>query len=130
MATIVDDDIRITVNNVTKKEGTPHGNGKNQVVTTQFIFTVSLSAPAIEPITVNYATADGSATLADNDYQSKSGSLTFTAGQTSKTVVVLVNADKRREGDDWFALNLSESSTNALILDSQGIATLTNDDRK
>jgi uncharacterized protein len=42
---------------------------------------------------VDYATADGTATVSDNDYQAKSGTLTFAAGQQSQTVTVLVYGD-------------------------------------
>ena len=48
-------------------------------------FTVSLSAASSQTVTVNYATANGTAT-AGSDYTATSGALTFTAGQTSKTV--------------------------------------------
>nr|MBA3280261.1 hypothetical protein [Geodermatophilaceae bacterium] len=45
-------------------------------------FTVALTAASDVPVTVDYATADGSATVAGGDYQAQSGSLTFAAGQT------------------------------------------------
>src|SRR5262249_46562474 len=50
-------------------------------------FTVSLSVPSAEPVTVTYATADGGAT-AGSDYQAASGTLTFVPGETSKTITV------------------------------------------
>ena len=76
-------------------------------------FTVSLSAAAAVPMTVNYATADGTA-LAGTDYTATSGTLTFAAGETSKTVTVAVKADALVEGTEAFALNLSAPSAGTL----------------
>src|SRR5438874_1923354 len=56
-------------------------------------FTVILSEPSNQTVTVNYATANGTAT-AGSDYQSASGTLTILAGQTSATISVLVNGDR------------------------------------
>ena len=55
--------------------------------TTAFPFTVTLSPASTGPVTVKYATANGTA-LAGSDYTATSGTLTFTPGQTSKTVTV------------------------------------------
>ena len=95
--------------------------------TTAFVFTVSLSNASAQPITVNFATADGSATLADSDYQSASGTVTFAPGQTSQTVTVLVNGDTKFEADETFSVNLS-GATNATIADATGLGTIRNDD--
>lgn len=108
----------MTVNDVTLAEG--------NAGTTAATFTVSLSAASSDTITVNYATADGTA-LAGSDYVATSGTLTFTPGQTSKTVNVQVNGDTVYEAVEQFALNLS-GVTNAALADAQGIATITNDD--
>ena len=62
---ILDDEPRINIGNVSKSEGT--GNGKNNTTTT-FTFTVSLSNAYDQAVTVNYATANGTAT-AGSDYQ-------------------------------------------------------------
>ena len=44
--------------------------------------TVTLSAPAASAVTVNFATANGTATAgAGNDYTATSGTLTFNAGE-------------------------------------------------
>src|SRR5437899_705415 len=59
-------------------------------------FTVSLSAASGLMVTVNYATADNTAT-AGSDYQSTSGTLTFNPGETTKPVTVLVNGDNTFE---------------------------------
>jgi hypothetical protein len=122
IATIINDDFalpELSINDVTKAEGNRN--------TTNFQFTVSLSQSSNQTITVQYATADGTATTANNDYRAISGTLTFSPGQTSKTVAVKVVGDKILEDDETFSLNLSDA-TNGTIADSQGIGTITNDD--
>jgi YVTN family beta-propeller protein len=94
--------------------------------TTSAVFTVTLSAAHCETVTVNYATADGTAT-AGSDYQSTSGTLTFNAGETQKTINVMVNGDILDEADETFLVNLS-SPTNATIADGQGIGTISDND--
>src|SRR5439155_5841312 len=109
----------ISINDVIVTEG----NGG----TTNAVFAVSLSSPSSQTITVNYATADGTATVADNDYQNTSGTVTFVPGQTTQTITVLVNGDTKFEPNETFQLVLSGAS-NATIADSQGIGTIINDD--
>src|SRR5262249_36515762 len=75
------------------------------------------------PVTVQYATADGSATVADGDYTPVSGTLTFAPGQTQQTVTVLVKGDAVAEPDETFFVNLS-SPTNAVLGTSQGTGTI------
>ncbi len=95
--------------------------------TTNANFTVTLSAASATAVTVNYATADQSAT-APSDYTAASGTLTFAPGELTKTVTVLVNGDTTFELNETFAVNLSVVSSNATISDNQGIGTITNDD--
>jgi hypothetical protein len=73
-------------------------------------------------VTVNYATADGSA-VAGTDYVATSGTLSFAAGETSQSVSVTVNGLPGPEGKTFF-LNLS-GPANASVGDGQGQATLT-----
>jgi hypothetical protein len=89
-------------------------------------FTVSLDFPRTDSITVNYATADGTA-KAGSDYTAKSGSLTFNPGDKSKTVTVTVTSDSLDELDETFFLNLT-SPINAVVVDGQGQATIVDDD--
>jgi len=119
VGTILDDEPRLTISDVTHKEG---NSG-----TTLFVFTVTLSIAYDVPVTVNYATADGTATVADNDYQAASGTLTFAPGQTTQTITIRVIGDTKKEADETFFVNLS-GATNALILDGQGLGTILNDD--
>jgi hypothetical protein len=119
--TILNDDAQpaISINDVTNAEG--------NVGTTPFTFTVSLSNTSSQTVTVNYATADGTATVADGDYVATSGVLTFAPGQVQQTVTVLVNGDTKFESDETFTVNLS-APTNATIADGVGQGTITNDD--
>jgi hypothetical protein len=109
---------QFAINNVTQAEG--------NAGTTAYTFTVSLDTASAQTTFVSYATADGTA-LAGSDYAATSGTLTFMAGETSKTVTVLVNGDTVFEQDQTFFLNLT-GPVNATIADSQGTGTITNDD--
>ena len=119
--TIVNDDSApsLAIGDVTVNEG-------NSGVTNA-IFSVTLSAASSQTVTVNYATADGSAKVATRDYAAVSGTLTFAPGQTTQTIAVPVIGDKRKEKDETFFVNLSGPS-NATIADGQGRGTITNDD--
>lgn len=89
-------------------------------------FTVTLSAPSSFTVTVNYATANGSATQ-PADYTAANGTLTFAPGQTSRTVVVTVVGDMLVEPTEAFTLVLS-APTNASLGDASGTATITDND--
>jgi hypothetical protein len=89
-------------------------------------FTVTLSEPAGETVTVAYATADGTA-KAKSDYLATSGTLTFAPGETTKTITVAVKGDMRVEDDEYFTVNLS-SAVGATIEDGRGIGSILNDD--
>jgi Zn-dependent metalloprotease len=93
---------------------------------TNATFTVTLSAPYASTVTVNYATADGTA-LAGSDYTAASGVLTFLAGETSKTITVAIQGETLGEANETFLVNLSGSSGPG-ISDSQGLGTIVNDD--
>lgn len=72
-------------------------------------FTVTLSQPTTGPVSVAYFTADGTA-KAGLDYTAISGTLTFAAGETSKTIGVPILADALAEGAEGFTLNLTHAS--------------------
>jgi hypothetical protein len=120
--TILDNDLppTITITKVSAKEG---GNNNSAL----FNFVVKLSAPSEKTISVNFATADGTATTADNDYVAKSGTLTFAPGTTSKTISVQVKGDKKSESNETFFVNLSDA-LNATIATAQGVGEILNDD--
>jgi uncharacterized repeat protein (TIGR01451 family) len=97
--------------------------------TTAFAFTASLSAPAVVPVTVHWATADGTATSADGDYQPASGTLSFGTGVSTRQITVLVSGDARFEPSETFFVNLSSPQGGGLtIADGQGQGTIGNDD--
>ena len=94
--------------------------------TVNAVFTVTLDAASGQTVGVNYATADGTATQ-PADYTSTSGSLSFTPGQTTRTITVPVIGETVPEANETFFVNLS-GATNATISDNQGAGTITNDD--
>ncbi len=112
---------QLSINNVTTNEG--------NTGTTVFAFTVSLNSPAPSGgVTFDIATADGTATIANNDYVSKSTTgATIAAGNTTTPFNVTVNGDLLNEPDETFTVNIS-NVTNAVVLDGQGLGTITNDD--
>ena len=87
---------------------------------------VTLSNASSQTITVNYATADITAT-AGSDYVATSGTVTFNPGQTSKTVLVEVKGDDIDEQHETFAVNLTDP-VNATIAAAQGTVTIGDDD--
>jgi len=90
-------------------------------------FTVTLSAASGQTVTVNYATANGSATTAENDYVSTSGTLTFAPGDLTRQIPVTINGDTTVEPDETFVVDLT-LPVNASIADNQGQGTIKNDD--
>ena len=89
-------------------------------------FTVTLSSESLSSARVDYATADGSA-RADSDYTAASGTLIFPAGETSKTVTVVVLQDNDEEADETLTLTLSNAS-GATLADSRATGTIVNGD--
>jgi uncharacterized protein len=122
--TIQNDDAvtpNLTINDVSASEG---NSG-----TSNFTFTVSLSAPAgAGGVTFDIATQDNSATDADNDYEIKS--LTgqpIAAGNSTYTFDVVVNGDTSVEPNETFFVNVT-NVTGANVVDGQGQGTIQNDD--
>ena len=91
-------------------------------------FTVKLSPASANTVTVDFATANGTATLAGNDYQSASGMLTFNPGETSKPINVTINGDTLFEPNENFFVNLTNATGGATIGDAQGQGTINNDE--
>ncbi len=98
--------------------------------TTDADFTVTLTGDFSEPVTVSYATADGTATVDDGDYKPVSERLTFEPGEESltRTVTVEVNGDLRGEEDETFFALLSEPVKATIAGDPRGTATIQDDD--
>lgn len=121
VGTIVDDEPRVSITDVSKSEGK-----KNQ--TTLFSFTVTLSAAYDQPVTLSFRTVDGTATASDNDYIAKTGTLTFAPGETTTTITIEVKGDSKKEATETFYLDLFGLSSNALFTKNRGIGTILNDD--
>jgi hypothetical protein len=119
LGTILDDEPRASIGGATVLEG----NTGTRALT----FNVTLAAVYDAPVSVTYATADGSATLAGGDYQAATGSVTFAAGQTSQPVTVLVNGDRTCEYDESFVVNLT-GATGAVISNAWGYGTVQDDE--
>jgi Calx-beta domain len=108
---------KLSIENVTVHQG-PSGTSKAT-------FTVTLWGATTKVTTVDYATADGTSTVADHDYQASSGMLSFSPGVTTKTITVLVNADPTYEPPETFQVRLSNSS-GATLSRTAGTATIIN----
>lgn len=124
-------------NRTNKTTGTGGGGGgdsvsfsisSNGAVTegTNSVFTVTKSGAATQSYSVNYATANGTA-AAPGDYTAKSGTLTYTTAETSKTVSVTTVDDTNVESNETFAMSLS-SPTGGSTIGTPGTATATIND--
>jgi len=89
-------------------------------------FTVTLSAASSSDVMVNYVTSDGTA-LSSSDYTVADASLTITAGDTTGTITVAVNADTTFEADETFGITLS-NPTGATLGPASATGTIINDD--
>ena len=96
--------------------------------TTTMTFDVSISAAAVSTTTVEFATSDGTATTADNDYVASTGVITFPAGSSAnQQITITVNGDTAIEPDEDLTVTLS-NPTFATINTAAGTGTITNDD--
>jgi hypothetical protein len=94
--------------------------------TTQASFTITMDRTATAPVSVHWATGDGTAT-APGDYTASGGDATIPVGQTSVAVSVPIVGDLLFEPDETFTVSLSGAMA-ADILDGQGVGTIRNDD--
>ena len=117
--TIQNDDPQptISIGDATLSEGAPQMG---------MHFFVRLTNPSSKTITVQYATADGTA-KAGSDYVAQSGTLTFVPGATVALITVQQIKDSIVEPEENFVINLSNPSQ-ATIADAQGVGTIPNDD--
>ena len=90
------------------------------------VFNLTLSSASSQTISVNYATANGTAT-ASSDYVPASGNVMFNPGETSVPLAIQVIGDTVLESNENFFVNLS-NPVNATLGDSQGVGTIVNDD--
>lgn len=90
-------------------------------------FTITLDARYPKPVTVTYATADGTATAADSDFIPSTGTISFAPGELSKKITVSVTGDRKVELDETFQLVLT-NSTNSQIARKSATCTIRNDE--
>jgi hypothetical protein len=123
VGTITNDDVApsLSIGDATVTEVDP-GASVNAV------FAVTLSEASGQAITVDYATASGTA-VAPGDFTAKTGKVTFAAGTTSRTIAVPVVGDNVVGDDESFFVNLSSPDPAAVVLaDGQGVGTVLTDD--
>jgi Tol biopolymer transport system component len=124
LGTILDDDdaaaptVSVADATTTEPSGESGFTGVNLVV--------SLSGPSGTMVTVDYATADGTA-VAPGDYEAQSGTLELAPGETEKAINVKVFADAPDEYDETFLVNLSNAAS-AMLADPSGTATIVDSD--
>jgi hypothetical protein len=118
--TIVDNDPVPTITVFDLSASEP--NGADGTAT----FSVRLSNPSSSPVSVDYATADGTAT-AGSDYTAASGTLTFSPGTIQKTLDITLKPDTTDEVNETFFLNLS-NPVNATVADGQALCTIFDND--
>jgi hypothetical protein len=90
------------------------------------VLVLTANGTVCAPITVNYATADGTA-VAPGDYTATSGTATIAVGQTSTTIAIPVIGERVPENDETFVVNL-DAPVNATITDGQGVVTIRDDE--
>ena len=118
---IDNDEVTISVDDVTVNE--------NDGTAT---FTITLTGDIQDDLTVNYTTNDDSA-IADSDYTSVAGTLTYdggSTGTTTQTVSVLILTGDIAEPTETFTIDLSDISStgDASFADNQGVGTILDDD--
>jgi hypothetical protein len=95
--------------------------------TTNAVFTVSLTAPPTETITVNFRTVNVTA-VAGSDYMPTNGTLVFTLlSPQQRTIRVPVIGDRLFEANEEFALVLA-ASANVVVVNGAGKGIILNDD--
>lgn len=126
VGTISNDDAKPQLSVSTLPTSVTEGNSGTATPVT---FTVKLNTPSVEAVTVDYATVDGGATAAQNDYVATNGTLTFAPGETQQTFVVVVQGDEIAEADDAVNVHLSNPVNATFAPGGQNsVAFITNDD--
>ena len=90
-------------------------------------FTVTRSGNTSSAVSASYATSDGSA-VAPGDYTAKSGTVSFSAGQTSKSITVTTIDDSTVEAIEAMYVTLSNPSSGATITTATGTGTINDND--
>ncbi|HEU4834175.1 MAG TPA: Calx-beta domain-containing protein [Pyrinomonadaceae bacterium] len=119
---ILDDDPKPSLS-LSSNQRVVEGNSETKTLT----FDVTLSNPSVQTVTVDFATANGTA-MAGSDYVVSSGTLTIPALATSATFNVSINGDTTVEPNETFSVNLSNASNASSIVSSSATVTIDNDD--
>jgi hypothetical protein len=122
VGTILDDEPRMSINDVSMSEG--NSGTKN------FVFTVTLSAAYDQNVFVSFRSVNGTASSngGQADYVAQDGSLIFLPGETEKTISIVVKGDTKKESNETFNVELFNPTSNALFTDALGVGTILNDD--
>jgi hypothetical protein len=111
----------LTISDVTVVEG---DTGE-----TSATVTVQISRAPTTAVTVNFITADSSASLSDNDYRQSVGFVAFEpGGPLTQTIQVPIVGDTRHEPNETIRVHLI-TPVNAMLADSQAIVTILDNDR-
>ena len=108
---------RFSVGNTSSSEGAP------------LVFVVAKTGSAGSSYSVSYSTGNGSA-AAGSDFATASGTLTFAASETSKTVSVATTDDTVVEGAETVHLSLSNPTGGSTVSIAQGLGTINDNDAK
>src|SRR5207247_1462531 len=130
-ATIADDQGIITINNDEDPKSAANAINDQAVTegnsgTTIADLTVNLTPASPNTVTVDFTTADGTATTTNGDYAAQNGTITFDPGQTTQTITIVINGDTAIEPNETLFVNLT-NAINATIADDQGVITINND---
>ena len=123
VATITDDDLPPDVS-VPADLSVPEGQTGD---ITYASIDIHLSAPSGQEVSVDWATADGTATSADNDYTPDGGTLDFAPGETDEVVLVAVIGDDTTEGDQTFTVTITSPVNATLANDTDTVTIVDND---
>jgi len=91
------------------------------------VLTVTKTGSTSNSFSVNYATANGTA-ASGSDYTAGSGTITFAAADTAKTITIATINDVAVESAETVLVNLSSATGGATISDSQGVGTINDND--
>jgi len=122
IGTITDDDqSTLSIDDVTVTEG--------NTGTVSAVFTVTKTLASSQTVTVDYATANVTATAGADYTAIAPTTLTFLpGGALTQTVTVVVSGDALVEGNETFNVTLANATGGAAISDATGVGTITDDD--
>ncbi|MFN5515704.1 MAG: ELWxxDGT repeat protein [Cyanobacteriota bacterium] len=119
IGTIKNDDPLLSIDNVILSEGNEHIQYAN--------FTLTLTGPSEEIVTVSYATSDGELAIAGIDYTPQWGTVVFNPGEISQTISIPIIGDYLEESNESFFVYLRNVS-NATVVNNKGVGTIEDDD--